>query len=328
MKKKIHHHGMKTTAMSILCAATLAACGGGGGSDSASPDLQLPGDLVAPAALTLADAQLIAGRVASVAGVMSFLDTFSEISYDNFEPSGPASETDTCEMGGSYTRLQTDADGNLALSAGDTLASISNGCIEDLEEDGTVQSDGRYDITVLAISGTPYFGFGSWSTRNRQTYTGFTLGTSERSVRLDGTAEIQNSATLNTYRFSDLSQSSPRTLNFIQILSGEAAIEATGTSSSTQNLNLSFTNMSLVTNLSATDKVRVAASSPAALPLRFGSNGVVSSGSLILQLEKAKVVLTVVAPNQVRIDVDNNNDGSIDATQSMSWAAVIAAATL
>lgn len=106
-------------------------------------------------------------------------------------------------------------------------------------------------------------------------------------------------------------------------------MEVAGANGATDGgLAVGFKDLVVLTNLSASDKVSMTASAQAASSLRFGVDGVVSAGTLVLQLEKARVVMTVIAPNQVRVDLDNNNDGSIDATQTLAWSALITAAAL
>lgn len=316
----------------VLSSAVLMACGGGGGgseSGGTSADANPPQNVVAPASLSIADAQLIAGRVASLVGMLGSLSLFAELAHDSFSPFAQAQETEACELGGSATRLQSDADGNRTLSAGDSLGLSANACREEGDGDAVMQVDGRYDISVLSVSGMPYGVGSSWTARNRQTYSGFTVAGAGAYVRLDGVAEVEDTARLHTYRFFDISQSGAVATNRIQLRSGEATMEVAGANGATDGgLAVGFKDLVVLTNLSASDKVSMTASAQAASSLRFGVDGVVSAGTLVLQLEKARVVMTVIAPNQVRVDLDNNNDGSIDATQTLAWSALITAAAL
>lgn len=275
------------------------------------------------------DAQLIAGRVASVVGMLGSLSTFAELAQDNFDAFAPAQETVSCESGGSVTRLQVDGDGNRRFSAGDSLGQVGNDCREQAEGGGTTQINGRYDVSVLAASGFPYGAGSDWNVRTRQTYSGLTLAVGGFSIRFDGSAEVEDTAKTHTYRFLDLSQSSTLTSNAIQVVSGEATLESARADGTTQGeIGVQFKDVVVRTNVSASEKVNVTVPAATASSLNFGPDGIPFAGALVLQLEKAKVVVTVLAPNQVRVDVDNNNDGSIDATQTLAWSALISAAAL
>lgn len=315
-----------------VSAFALSACGGGGGGGTESPGPAPPSNpslnTITPSVLTVAQAQLIAGRVASVVGMLGSFSAFSEIAYDNFEAFGAASRSNNCGLSGSVTRLQTDTDGNRRVSAGDSLGVIGNACRDEMDDGGAVQMDGRYDISVLAVSGTPYTTGSTWTARNSQTYSAYTLATSQFSLRFDGSVEVEDAYRLRTYRFLGVSQASAITQNFIQLASGSATFETSGLAGSSQaEVLVGFKDMAVVTNLSAAEMVNVKASTSATTPWRF-VNGDLVAGTLVLQLDKAKITVTALTANQVRLDVDNNNDGSVDATQTFTATSLISNATL
>jgi hypothetical protein len=332
------HYSMKSKKytsfmLAAICAGALTACGGGGGgTDSPAPTdsaTQPPEATTAPATLSMVDAQLLVGRVGSIFGLLGSLSTFSEVAYDRFRAFAPVQETDACELGGTITRLQADADGDWRISKGDSMGTVLSNCTENTDN-GAMQTNGRYDIAVLDVSGSGFaYGLGSnWSTRSRQKHAGFTIRGGELSVRYDGEVEVQDTLNMHTYNFFGISQSSMLSSNAIQLVSGQATLEATRVNGFLNGpAKVGFNDVVVKTGLSSGEEVLVTVPASTASSLSFGPDSLVNAGSLVLQLQKARVTVTVLAADQVRIDMDNNSDGTIDATQTHTLSSLVEAAT-
>lgn len=186
-------------------------------------------------------------------------------------------------------------------------------------------------MTVLEVSGFgfPYGGGGGWSTRSRQKHNGFSIASDRFSIRFDGEAEVQDTDKLHAYNFSGLSQSSKSSSAFIHLVSGQATLETARSNGSLQGeAKVDFKDVVVKTGLSNAEVVMLTVPASTTSFLGIDQNGVVSAGKLVLQLEKARVLVTVLAADQIRIDVDNNSDGSIDATQTQTFSTLMKAAML
>lgn len=310
----------------------LAACGGGGGGgDSSGGSVTASGGLVAPASLTLTQGQMFAGRVANLVGQSAGATGVSEDLYVLATSTTASSGAEVCEQGGSVSFTRNDADRNNIVSAGDSISLTGANCGL-LEGGATVTLDGRVEAQVLVASGGLYYQPGMvWNLRTRQTYSALAGTINGQTARIDGVVEVDDSQVGSTYRFANYVVSLASSQKAIQVISGDLFINTnvyTAGSTDPTRITAQFNNVVIQTNLSATEKVNLTVPAGAAPQLRFDATGQVIGGTLIVQLDKAKITVTVIAPNQVRVDVDNNNDGSIDATQTLTWAALRAAGAL
>lgn len=321
MKSKISRNAFL---IATICAAILTGCGGGGGGSTSAEDTT-----VASHSLTMAEAQALAGRVARIPGIANSLTEFSRILSNYFDPFGGTSVPNSCSLGGSYTVLQSDPDKNFRLSAGDSVSLIANHCEDaDPASKAKVGMDGRIDLDALDASVfKPYSSAPGWSIRARQRHSAFKIDLDIGSVQLDGSAEVEDKFDEHDYGFFDFHYITSRSSNTVKIHSGKLARKNETIQGRTQTRAL-YSDLVVRTTLPGSDSVSITVPASSNSSLIFGSDGTVLDGVLVLQLDNAKIIVTVVGRDRIRIDVDNNNDGVVDLTSEMSWPALYNAGIL
>lgn len=316
--------------VSVLAAiAVLTACGGGGGGDGGgSGGVTPPAEVVTPTSLSMTQAQMLAGRAVQLADLAAAATLTTQQLYVLATSTVAPSGSEPCNGGGTVSYARGDADGNNLVSVGDTITLAGNNC-RVLQGGSSATLDGRVDANVLLASGGSYFqGSGNWNLRTRHTYTAFTATANNVVVRMNGTLEVDDKALVHNYRFTNFVASAPNSGNLIQVSSGDivlSTVTPAAGSSDTTRTTVQFNGLAVQTSLAANTKVNISVPAAAAPQLRLNAAGQPVGGTLVVMLDKAKITLTVTAPGQVRVDVDNGNDGSVDATQTLAWSALVAA---
>jgi hypothetical protein len=305
----------------VLCAvasAVLLACGGGGGDESTN--------VVRPASLSALQAQQLAGRVAGLFGVGAATTQLSQSLVAAYSPNRSGDTRFGCSISGSLTQQQIDADNNLRISTGDTLGMVADNCTQAVGGQAVTLS-GSINMQVLDASVSAPYSSGAWNLRTRQNYGAFTVVTGATTLTMSGAVEVVDRAEAHQYTFFGLTTSSANAENSTTLKSGGLSIQTT-TTQGVSSLAVGFSDLALQTGVAGIGTVNVAISTASGSTLKLNAQGEVTSGFLALQLDGIKVVLTVTAANQVRLDVDNGSDGTIDATQTIGWQALLAAGSL
>jgi hypothetical protein len=307
--------------LTALTAALLTACGGGGGGSAPTvPTIAL----VSPAVLSNEQAQQIAGRVISTLGFGLSGTIFSQALYDIAVNSPAASGTEACSSGGTVSYAKADVTPVGVVSAGDDISLSASGCTDSSTGAG-VRFSGAVAERVTAVTGTPYSAFAGWALTSTQTYTNLLVATGGLNLTFNGILSLNDRDTLNEYAFASFSINNATTQRFTEIRTGGMAIVG----SPLPDVKLGFQNLVMQTSLSPTEKINVSATqTPTQQIFLNGTTQQVTSGVLPIVLDRARILVTVTGPNTVRLDLDNNADGTIDSTQNLTWTGLAQAGTL
>jgi hypothetical protein len=299
--------------------AVLAACGGGGGDTAPAPNIAL----VQPAVLSNEQAQQIAGRVISSLAFGISGTVFSAALYDIAISTPTPTGSEVCSAGGTIGYARTDVAPINVVSAGDSISLTGNNCTDASTGVG-VTFNGTVNEVVNSILGTPYTGAGTWALAGTQNYTNLLSATGGQSVTVNGTLAVNDRYDGNAYTFTNYSVSNAATQRATTITSGIVSLEGAPLPS----VNLRFANLVMQTSLSPTEKVNVSATQTVAQQIFINGSQQVSAGVLPIVLEKVRITVYVTGPNTVRLELDNNADGSIDSTQNVTWTGLVAAGAL
>lgn len=295
----------------------LSACGGGG-DDGTSPQ---PGT-EPKAALTMDQARVLVGRVGALWGVANTTIEVSKRMLDNFNASGSYDVTGHCQIDGQARNAYRDVDGNRTLSTGDELTVEAFRCKEYSAGVAKVESNGQVKLAVRQAEGVQrnYFeSFFPWRFAARHTYASLVSTTSDQISELNGSMDTDHSNEGATLRFDNFARTTETTQKVaFQVLSGEFRLEYANHVGKPSYKSATYVGLDMRTNLG--DQPDFPFTSWGAMTLR--GDGVVLSGQLRISAGNDKVLVTVLGPDQVRIDLDRGGDGTADASFSGLWSAI------
>lgn len=312
-------------ALSLVVA--LAACGGGG-SDSEQPAAPSSPTPVVPAALDLDQAVLLAGRVGNLWGLAQTVSVVSERLVKNYTLGGSDDSTGDCELAGSITDSYRDTDSNGKLSAGDSLGMVGHACREYDEARLPVTTTGSVSALLTQVEGIAfYLSHDRWLLNARQTYQELAMSYPAYSFRWNGSAEVSDNAARSAVRFDNLFQQLVTTQTaVIRAMSGEVHREYGNYLNKTVK-SLLLKELTLHTNLVGTNEVL--ATIPGESRITLDPTGaVVASGEIKVLVGKDAVIIAVTGVDQVRVDLDLQGDGTVDASRALTWSAMVNNAVL
>lgn len=354
--------------ITFIALASLAACGGGGDdaapavpASTASPAAPAaPAPVVNLTTVSPADAQRLTGRAVSSLGFAASSASSSAQLYTTATTTSAASGSAPCPLGGTAAYSRVDADNNGRVTAGDMVTLTGSNCR--FSQSGITGSlDGSLSASVLAVTGTPYAG-SNWRLSVVQTNTALTAVANGQSVSLNGAVQIDASPTdpfASPFeftgqfdfraRFDNLSVRNGASGGFTNLVSGEITSRATREAPPAPapvpspapgapptpapapipatTLRVGFSNLNLQTQLVPGQTVNVTINT-SGTGLGFGGGNQLLSGSATVTTGSIRLIVTALGANQVRLDTDNNSDGVIDATQTLTWTALTAAGNL
>ena len=310
-----------------LVVLALAGCGGGG-SDSA----QLPGPVepqpVVPTAFDLDQAVLLAGRVGNLWGLAQTVSAFSERLVENYTLGGSYESRGDCALSGSITNSYRDMDGNWKLSAGDSLGMVGNACQELDDSRLAVTTTGSVFATVKQVEGIIFYGSDDrWLMSSRQTYQDLAMKYPSYGFRWNGSVEVRDNSVRSVVKFDDLIQQSVTTqTSVIHAISGELTREY-GSYRDRTIKALLLKELALRTNLNGTTEAT--ATIPGESRIEMDPTGTVpASGEIKVKVGNGAVNIAVIGVDQVRVELDLQGDGSIEASRTLSWTALVGNAVL
>ena len=324
----MHLQGMTRAASAAAVASLLAACGGGGG-DSSTPQvarLAITTSNASPAAAEAIDAgDAGTGPSGSVIGVqvsapttsVSAMSTLASVVRANLGAHAPAgvvgvttSSTDACTGGGTVTTSATIAS-NQGATAGDRIDLTFNACVES----GTT-INGGLSITLVTFNSDATKITADTSVSN------FTVSAGALAARLNGSMRMSLDETSGTHRLTSMTSSSlsydrlvngtaraTRTLSNYSFAEDETVADGSTSTTFSYSASGSFPNFGTVAFDAQTTQAIV-------VP---GGATVPSSGAgKVTGANGSSVTITVVSGG-VKLDVDTDGNGTIDATINRTW---------
>ena len=296
----------------------LGACGGGGGDDTpAGPTIDISTvnrDTVAHATvagvfgLTLGTTTpLASGSSGSARSMAAWLQTQSARLASvaaqrehSMAVIGPIVEP--CQVSGSVAVTWDDADNSGTLTVGDVLTSVASNC-QDVAGETT---NGTMVITALS------------ATTGRVAMTELAFDTTRHAITLNGSVRLQDvsadtgktttegAVTVNV----TLKHLSPPFTDTVTLQSGFVAQETI------TNGEIISTIDGLLESAAAGGVVRV--STPSNTPIRqFGTYPY--TGVLQIKGMNSALQMTVLSADQVRLDLDTDNNGTFESTSTVPW---------
>jgi len=313
--------------LALLGVFALAGCGGGGSDSEQTSQPTTPPSSVTTV-LDLDQAVLLAGRVGNLWGLAQTVSAFSERLAENYTPGGSDESTGDCELAGSITDTYRDLDGNSRLSAGDVLGMVGNACREYVDARLPVTTTGSVSATLKDVEGIAlYMGNDRWLLNSRQTYQDLLLNYPTYSYRWSGSADVSDNAARSVVRFDNLFQQAVTTQTAaIRVMSGEVHREYGNYLNRTVK-SLLFKDVTVRTNLVGSSEVTATIPGDARITLD-ATGASAASGEMKVLVGKDTVIIAVIGVDQVRVDLDLQGDGSIEASRTLSWSALLNNAVL
>jgi hypothetical protein len=326
----------------ILLTAVLGACGGGGGSSTPAP-APAPTGAVTPtnyggvghvgysSGLTF---NFYSGRaVASAVQANVNPSTFdlnvlveqqlSEAMQIGFQPAiavgATVTQTLSCTVSGTYTVTLNDADGNAALSAGDSLTSVYNNCVSP-SASGNFTRNGTVASTFTKIVGDS-------SIPNSNYQLGLNISFQNVVLNLPATATSTSVVNVNGSMTSDTAinptgiSTATTTIPSFTLSGGPSSFNYTN-----YQLSLSVNNVTHTYTKSAqgmlNDSIAGTYNISTPIPFQGTVGGNPSVGQLKIEGASAFAYVTAIDTFSAKLDLDNGKDGSTDATQTVAWSAL------
>lgn len=321
-------------AMALLGLALLSACGGGGDDAGSAPPVNVApriaiSDSNAPALSAEAFQAVVAGGGAfgGVAGDASPSSNAPQAlktavaAAQRFKPTvvrsqATSTETVPCSGGGSITITVTVANPGAGVQAGDTLRFVFNAC----NEAGAV-INGTLSMAVLGFSGTATNSVLTTEATLTDLQT-TAMGVTERSngtVRLvidDSSAAATvltvSSAGLSTQRLAGNQVLATRTLTDMTLR--EVVDNASGQVTSTAALVATGNFPRLGEGSFQVETLQPVITAGGAL--------YPNSGRIRVTGANGATILITVQPTGLRLDIDRDGNGTVDATRNLTWAEV------
>lgn len=334
---------MRLSLTLIASSAILAACGGGGGggdgpanvdtSPSAAPATLTTDNYVTVArkalssnAYLLDSASLVLGAEASDPQVLMRFGQDQMAKLPDWFAKIPAqavgavqTQTENCTDGGTLTVSVNDRNGNQELDAGDSVTLSANNCTY-----AGMQLNGKLSLSVNGINGDPNgypfsmnatLQYGNLSAKSSQMVT---VGNGTITLSLDVTAynaqiialSVPNFTTTSTYGGSTTTDS---------LKDYEALLKISPAGSLEQWA--SSTNGILASSAFDSKSVRIETTAPF---VRSSAQAYPANGSAVITgAANAKVRVTAVDANTVRIELDADADGTFESTTTRRWSEVL-----
>jgi hypothetical protein len=314
------NHTLTQWTKALVCIAplVLGACGCGG------DGVPLPESETAPKeTLTMDQALVLVGRVGALWGVADTTVNVAKRLLDNHNVFGSDQSTGSCWLGGTVRDTYKDVDGNKRVSAGDLLESEAFQCRERATGGAEISSNGKVSLLVRQAEGSQdkYFeSFLPWHFSTRQTYTALVSTTPDSVSRLEGAIETEHSHLGAVLRFDQFVRSTQTSQNVVvRVLKGEFRQEYASHVGNPAYKGVTYTGLDMRTNLTA--EREVALTSWGSMTLSGVGN--VLSGQLRVSTGKDSIVVQVLGPDQVRVDLDVDANGTVDASRAGVWSTLV-----
>ena len=327
----MHFEGMGRATAAAAIASALTACGGGGGGSSAeAPQAQRVVITQANAPSVAAEAIDAGGAGSDASGsvtgvqvsttsprvsVLASLASAVKLGLTSVAPNAlvgaTTTHTETCSNGGSVTVTQSYTTQGTA-TPGDRVDLAFNSCVE-----GTETLTGTLSVTLVSTSS------GGKLNVVDATASAFTIATTGLGERLNGGMRITLDETSSATTAITLSGSS---LSFDRLVNGAARATrtlsnynyqlATTLATGTTSQSFSFTASGSFPRFGT---VSFAAQTTQPIVTLAGAAHPSSGAGKVTGANGTSVTVTVISTG-VRLDVDTNGDGTIDATLTRTWA--------
>ena len=324
-----HLQGMTRAASAATIASLLAACGGGGG-DSASPPVQrlaITTSNASPAAAEAIDAgdagtgpsgSVIGVQVSAPSSSVSAMATLASRVRAGLKASAPggvvgvtASSTAACTGGGTVTTTVTAANSQ-AASVGDRIDLAFNACVED-----GASISGGLSITLVS------FNAGATSITADASVSSFTVTVGALAARLNGSMRMSLDESSGTHRLTSVTSPS---ISFDRLVNGTTrATRTLSNYSFTEDETLAdgSTSTTFAYSVSGTfprfGTVAFDAQTTQAIVVPGGSQFPTAGAGKVTGANGSSVAITVIAGG-VKLDVDTDGNGTVDATITRTWA--------
>lgn len=321
---------------------SLSACGGGGGGDgSAAGNGGSGAPAVTLAPISQSNYQTVAAVVVDPVGALADLNSttgslitgvqldepqlslagVSTRIYEKFRAKTPnlvtgAVFTEACSGGGSVTINESVASES-RYTAGDRIAITANNC----EEADMPVLNGAAALTITSVSGDP-INTTTYSVGIGATFDNFALSEGAERVLIKGDLNVNASQSgSSVVNIAISGQALAFTLtnagvsnSYLLAAYEFAGSEGNGVTTLAGKYTVSGTSAKLGGNYS----YRVETVQPLSIS---GSADVPSTGALIVLGSPASVTVTALNTSSVRIDYSDKGDGTVSATNTLSWSA-------
>jgi hypothetical protein len=308
---------LNTVAAAVL--VTLGACGGGGGDDEPlGPTVDISTvnrESVAHAAvagvwgLTLGvTAPLATGSPGAGQSMAAWLQMQSRRAASATQREGPMAVigpiVEPCQVSGTMTVTWNDADNNATLSVGDVLTTVANNCQQVAGE----TTNGTMVITALS------------DTAGRVAMTQLSFDTPRHAMTLNGSVRLED-VSANTVQTTiegpvavavTLKHLAPPFTDTVTLQNGFVAREALGNGETFSTFD------GLLASTAAGGVVRL--TTPTNTPVRqFDASDYPYTGALQITGRNGMLQMTVLSADQVRLDLDDDSNGSFESTSTVAW---------
>jgi hypothetical protein len=304
-------------AVTAAILVTLGACGGGGGDPpptliaitAANRDTLAHATVAGVWGLTLGvTAPLASGSPVSGRSMAAWLQTQRQRAASAVQRERPMALigpiVEPCQFSGTMTVTWNDADNNATLSAGDVLTSVASNCQNVAGE----TTNGTMVITVLSEAAL------------RVAMTQLSFDTPRHAITLDGAVRLEDVSTdtVQTTTEGDvtvavtLKHLAPAFIDTVTLQDGFVARETYGSGETVSTVN------GLLRSRVANGRVQL--TTPTTAPIRqFDANDYPHSGALQIAGLNSTLQMTVLSANDVRLDLDADNNGSFESTSTVTW---------
>jgi hypothetical protein len=218
---------------------------------------------------------------------------------------------------GSVTGTLNDADNSGGASVGDGVALVFNNCFE--SRDGTT-TNGNSSLTLTEFSGDPFSATPGWRFGANIAFTNFSVST----ARAGGTENVSLSGNLAFSETGIDASTSTGTLS-----TNDFIITDSGDSVTLSNYSLTFTQNNATNAYSVSGQGKVSSRTlngsfdfviPQGQPLTGTDPNPPDSGVIRVTGQNSNATVTAIGNEQVRLEVDSNNDGVTDNTRVFAWS--------
>jgi hypothetical protein len=308
----------------VAVALMLASCssgGGGGGGGSQPPPEPPPSADVLP--ITAENAPevtaAVLGSIISTTDLVGVVDVIGLPAIGSANPALTGAvqkavrvETMACDTG-RFTMTWNDEDEDFQLSTGDSLEVAFDAC---QFVDAATTVDGVAAVTGIVMTGDPLNAIPPWSLEARFGFDSMRSTDSDGTVIVDGALDLamrsEDNLTIRlTIRTNTLSSAA------------NGMTEALSDFAMTQVLDVNTLMMSIVADgVLTSSRLDGSVTFETLEPFMAAVDGNPHSGQMRIAERTSSVLVTVIDNVNVELQVDENLDGLIDATQVTTWASL------